>query len=145
MLRNCKVARVLSRIADCAKNDQSVVLRARFTFYFNERMRLEEIVMLEHWPDDPEIQHSADLYEDMIRRYVSDAVSEELYIEKCGLTTSASVSCLIVSVTFGPCIGGQVSAQIRRQVISSFQPYKGKTMAMIFAKPSMRTRVSFET
>lgn len=27
----------------------------------------------------------------------------------------------------------------------SFQPFHGKTMAMIFAKPSMRTRVSFET
>nr|GMD73116.1 CLIP-associated protein-like [Ipomoea batatas] len=30
MLRNCKVARVLPRIADCAKNDRSAVLRARF-------------------------------------------------------------------------------------------------------------------
>lgn len=29
MLRNCKVARVLPRIADCAKNDRAAVLRAR--------------------------------------------------------------------------------------------------------------------
>lgn len=27
----------------------------------------------------------------------------------------------------------------------SFRPFEGKTMSMIFTKPSMRTRVSFET
>lgn len=68
MLRNCKVARVLPRIADCAKNDRNAALRARCCEY--------ALLVLEHWPDEPEIQRSADLYEDMIRRCVSDAVSE---------------------------------------------------------------------
>lgn len=68
MLRNCKVARVLPRIADCAKNDRNAALRARCCDY--------ALLVLEHWPDEPEIQRSADLYEDMIRRCVSDAVSE---------------------------------------------------------------------
>ena len=27
----------------------------------------------------------------------------------------------------------------------TFQPFKGKTLAMVFAKPSLRTHVSFET
>jgi len=30
MLRNCKVARVLPRIVDCAKSDRSAILRARY-------------------------------------------------------------------------------------------------------------------
>ncbi|KAJ8435283.1 hypothetical protein Cgig2_030038 [Carnegiea gigantea] len=68
MLRNCKVARVLPRIADCAKNDKNAVLRARCCEY--------ALLVLEHWPDAPEIQRSADLYEDLIRRCVGDAVSE---------------------------------------------------------------------
>ncbi|CAJ1968308.1 unnamed protein product [Sphenostylis stenocarpa] len=68
MLRNCKVARVLPRIADCAKNDRSAVLRARCCDY--------ALLILEHWPDAAEIQRSADLYEDMIRSCVSDAMSE---------------------------------------------------------------------
>ncbi|XP_047175414.1 CLIP-associated protein-like [Vigna umbellata] len=68
MLRNCKVARVLPRIADCAKNDRSAVLRARCCDY--------ALLILEHWPDAVEIQRSADLYEDMIRCCVSDAMSE---------------------------------------------------------------------
>ncbi|KAF1879232.1 hypothetical protein Lal_00047906, partial [Lupinus albus] len=68
MLCNCKVARVLPRIADCAKNDRNAVLRARCCDY--------ALLMLENWPDAPEIQRSVDLYEDMIRCCVSDAMSE---------------------------------------------------------------------
>ncbi|KAK7279461.1 hypothetical protein RJT34_24514 [Clitoria ternatea] len=68
MLRNCKVARVLPRIVDCAKNDRSAGLRARCCDY--------ALLMLEHWPDAAEIQRSAELFEDMIRCCVSDAMSE---------------------------------------------------------------------
>lgn len=68
MLRNCKVARVLPRIADSAKNDRNAVLRARCCEY--------ALLILEHWPDAPEIHRSADLYEDMIRCCVADAMSE---------------------------------------------------------------------
>ncbi|GMN50388.1 hypothetical protein TIFTF001_019537 [Ficus carica] len=68
MLRNCKVARVLPRIVDCAKNDRNAVLRARCCEY--------ALLILEHWPDAPEIQRSADLYEDLIKCCVADAMSE---------------------------------------------------------------------
>ncbi|KAE9585510.1 hypothetical protein Lal_00017823 [Lupinus albus] len=68
MLRNCKVARVLPRIADCAKTDRNAVLRARCCEY--------ALLVLEHWPDAPEIHRSADLYEDMIKCCVKDAMSE---------------------------------------------------------------------
>lgn len=68
MLRNCKVSRVLPRIADSAKSDRSAVLRARCCEY--------ALLILEHWADAPEIQRSADLYEDLIRCCVADAMSE---------------------------------------------------------------------
>ncbi|XP_065030000.1 CLIP-associated protein-like isoform X2 [Musa acuminata AAA Group] len=68
MLRNCKVARVLPRIADVAKNDKSAVLRARCCEY--------ALLILEYWADAPEIQRSADLYEDLIKCCVADAMSE---------------------------------------------------------------------
>ncbi|CAL5353551.1 hypothetical protein CsSME_00041593 [Camellia sinensis var. sinensis] len=68
MLRNCKVARVLYRIADCAKNDRNAVLRARCCEY--------ALLILEYWADAPEIQRAADLYEDFIRCCVADAMSE---------------------------------------------------------------------
>ncbi|KAJ0083668.1 hypothetical protein Patl1_30197 [Pistacia atlantica] len=68
MLHNCKVAHVLPRIADCAKNDRNAVLRARCCEY--------AMLILEHWLDAPEIKRSADLYEDFIRCCVADAMSE---------------------------------------------------------------------
>ncbi|XP_026457615.1 CLIP-associated protein-like isoform X3 [Papaver somniferum] len=68
MLRNCKVARVLPRVADCAKNDRSAILRARCCEY--------ALLILEYWADEPEIQRAADLYEDLIKCCVGDAMSE---------------------------------------------------------------------
>ncbi|TVU27720.1 hypothetical protein EJB05_19217, partial [Eragrostis curvula] len=68
MLRNCKVARMLPRIIEFAKNDRSAVLRARCCEY--------AILMLEYWVDTPEIQRSADLYEDLIKCCIADATSE---------------------------------------------------------------------
>ncbi|CDY31988.1 BnaA07g00070D [Brassica napus] len=68
MLRNCKAARVLPRIAEAAKHDRNAVLRARCCEY--------ALLTLEHWPDAPEIQRSVDLYEDLIRCCVADAMSE---------------------------------------------------------------------
>ncbi|CAA2999522.1 CLIP-associated isoform X2 [Olea europaea subsp. europaea] len=68
MLRNCKVPRLLPRIVDCSKNDRSAVLRSRCCEY--------ALLILEYWTDAPEIQRSADLYEDLIRYCVKDAISE---------------------------------------------------------------------
>ncbi|KAL2510988.1 CLIP-associated protein [Abeliophyllum distichum] len=68
MLRNCKVSRALPRIVDSAKNDRNAVLRARCCEY--------ALLILEYWADAPEIQRSADLYEDLIRCCVADAMSE---------------------------------------------------------------------
>ncbi|CAN6276232.1 unnamed protein product [Urochloa humidicola] len=68
ILRNCKVSRILPRIVDTAKNDRSAILRARCCEY--------ALLILEYWADAAEIQRSADLYEDMIKCCVADAMSE---------------------------------------------------------------------
>ncbi|XP_076898378.1 CLIP-associated protein [Bidens hawaiensis] len=68
MLRNCKVARILPRVAETAKHDRSSILRARCCEY--------ALLILECWADAPEIQRSADLYEDLIKCCVGDAMSE---------------------------------------------------------------------
>ncbi|GMI64496.1 CLIP-associated protein, CLIP-ASSOCIATED PROTEIN [Hibiscus trionum] len=68
MLRNCKVSRVLSQIVNHAKHDRNAVLRARCCEY--------SLLMLEYWVDAPEIQRSADLYEDLIKCCIADAMSE---------------------------------------------------------------------
>ncbi|XP_020575182.1 CLIP-associated protein-like isoform X2 [Phalaenopsis equestris] len=68
MFRNCKVARVLPRIVESAKNDRNAILRARCCEY--------ALLILEYWADAPEIQRSAELYEDLIKCCVADAMSE---------------------------------------------------------------------
>lgn len=42
----------------------------------------------------------------------------------------------------------QTGLKVKKQLKEgdeSYKPFAGKTMAMIFTKPSMRTRISFET
>ncbi|XP_071696556.1 CLIP-associated protein-like isoform X2 [Rutidosis leptorrhynchoides] len=68
MLRNCKVSRILPRVAETAKHDRSSILRARCCEY--------ALLILEYWADAPEIHRSADLYEDLIKCCVGDAMSE---------------------------------------------------------------------
>ena len=91
ILRNCKVARILPRVADTAKNDRSAILRARYAcshrpvYMFLQAIQAYillyrcceyALLILEYWADAPEIQRSADLYEDLIKCCVADAMSE---------------------------------------------------------------------
>ncbi|KAL8123858.1 hypothetical protein AgCh_011744 [Apium graveolens] len=59
---------ILSHIAECAKHDRNVALRARCCDY--------AFLILEYWADAPEIQHAVDLCEDLIKCCVGDAMSE---------------------------------------------------------------------
>ncbi|CAM6093819.1 unnamed protein product [Calypogeia fissa] len=68
MLRNCRVARVLPKLIECAKHDRNAVLRARCCEY--------ALLVLEQWGDSPEIQRAVELYEDLIKGCVGDAMSE---------------------------------------------------------------------
>ena len=113
MLRNCKVVRVLPRIADYAKNDRNAVLRARYLhvaallwwsylfalsyFDLSPHCRCCEyaLLILEHWPDAPEIQRSADLYEDLIRCCVSDAMSEVFMLGVTSFLWHLLWSCIV--------------------------------------------------
>jgi hypothetical protein len=47
----------------------------KLTFYFT-RCCEYALLILEYWADAPEIQRSADLYEDLIKCCVADAMSE---------------------------------------------------------------------
>ncbi|KAL2629963.1 hypothetical protein R1flu_014649 [Riccia fluitans] len=68
MLRNTRVSRVLPRLMECAKHDRNAVLRARCCEY--------ALLVLEQWGDSPEMQRSVELYEELIKTCVSDAMSE---------------------------------------------------------------------
>ncbi|KAG6556657.1 hypothetical protein Mapa_001598 [Marchantia paleacea] len=68
MLRNSRVSRVLPRLMECAKHDRNAVLRARCCDY--------ALLVLEQWGDSPEMQRSVELYEELIKTCVGDAMSE---------------------------------------------------------------------
>ncbi|KAF8691731.1 hypothetical protein HU200_040122 [Digitaria exilis] len=101
MLRNCKVARILPRIIESAKNDRSAILRARCCEY--------AILMLEYWVDTPEIQRSANLYEDLVKCCIADATSE---------VRSSARACYRMFSRIWP--------ERSRQLYSSFEPSRQK-------------------
>ncbi|KAG0621726.1 hypothetical protein M758_3G044000 [Ceratodon purpureus] len=68
ILQHCKVARVLPKMVELAKHDRNAVLRARCCEYL--------LLVLEQWFDSPEMQRSAELYEDLIKCCCADAMSE---------------------------------------------------------------------
>ncbi|KAI3843578.1 hypothetical protein MKW92_019355 [Papaver armeniacum] len=119
MLRNCKVARVLPRVADCAKNDRSAILRARCCEY--------ALLILEYWADEPEIQRAADLYEDLIKCCVGDAMSE---------VRSTARTCYRMFTKTWP--------ERSRRLFSSFDPViqrvYGWGVHRRYASPSLRER-----
>ncbi|KAG0620882.1 hypothetical protein M758_4G252000 [Ceratodon purpureus] len=68
MLRNCRVARALPRILECAKHDRNATLRSRCCEY--------ALLVLERWGDSPELHRAPDLYQELIRCCSLDAVGE---------------------------------------------------------------------
>ncbi|VAI62956.1 unnamed protein product [Triticum turgidum subsp. durum] len=101
MLRNCKVARILPRIIEFAKNDRSAVLRGRCCEY--------AILMLEYWVDTPELQRSANLYEELIKCCIADATSE---------VRSGARACYMIFSRIWP--------ERSHQLFSSFEPSRQK-------------------
>uniref|UniRef100_A0ACD5ZE32 Uncharacterized protein n=1 Tax=Avena sativa TaxID=4498 RepID=A0ACD5ZE32_AVESA len=101
MLQNCKVARILPKIIEFAKNDRSAVLRGRCCEY--------AILMLEYWVDTPELQRSANLYEDLIKCCIADATSE---------VRSGARACYRVFSRIWP--------ERSHQLFSSFEPSRQK-------------------
>lgn len=57
------------------------------------------LLILEHWPDAPEIHRSADLYEDLIRCCVADAMSEVFVLCIILLLSPIHLVCLL-ALTF---------------------------------------------
>ncbi|GBG73139.1 hypothetical protein CBR_g12856 [Chara braunii] len=68
MLLHCRVARIVPRIADSAMHDRSPPLRLRCCDY--------ALLVLESWGEAPEVTRLADLYEELIKCCVGDAMSE---------------------------------------------------------------------
>ncbi|GKD23650.1 hypothetical protein Tco_1225353, partial [Tanacetum coccineum] len=68
VLRNCRVSSILPRMAETAKHDRSSILHASCREY--------GLLILQYWADAPKIHRLTDLYEDLIKCCVGDAISE---------------------------------------------------------------------
>ncbi|CAM8973060.1 unnamed protein product [Rhodiola kirilowii] len=71
--------------------------------------------------------------------------SQAGYKEKAGLTDFLHIDDFNKATILKILDRAQEVKALLKSGDRSYLPFKGKTMAMIFAKPSMRTRVSFET
>lgn len=65
---NCRVARLIPKIADLARNDRSHVLRERCAEYL--------VLVLEIWSSSQEVQRHRDVFQAFIKAAVGDALSE---------------------------------------------------------------------
>nr|GEX20443.1 hypothetical protein [Tanacetum cinerariifolium] len=70
MLHNCKVSRILPRVVETAKHDRRSILHASYREY--------GLLILQYWADAPKIHQPTDLYEDLIKCCVGDAISKDM-------------------------------------------------------------------
>lgn len=78
-------------------------------------------------------------------RHFNNAINHDLLSEKTGLKDFLHINDFDKGTILKILDRAQEVKSLLKSGERTYLPFKGKTMAMIFAKPSMRTRVSFET